>query len=143
MTMLDVSHYEHRRGQYLVLIDKAILQKRYRLAVQLANRCLINYYRIFLNSVQPRYKFRRQSAYVIALRLVRYFKKYSKRSSWFSRKDSLYNLLSVSFYLSHNLSSSGEHQHLMFDRVLAEYARNNSQAIAQNLVHYLSELKGK
>lgn len=142
MKPIDVSHYESRRGQYLVLIDRAILQKRYRLAVQLANRCLVNYYRLFLKSVQPRHSYKHRNAFEIALRVVRYFRKYSKRKSWFSRRDRLYSLLSVSFYLSQNLSRKGDQQLIPFDRVSAEYARNNSQAIAQSLVDYLSELKG-
>ena len=32
---------------------------------------------------------------------------------------------------------------LLFDRASAEYARNNTIAIAQKLVHYLNELKSK
>jgi hypothetical protein len=143
MNRSDIKSYERRRGQYILLIDKAILQKRYKLAVQLANRCLVNYYQIFLRSVQPRYRFRSKNSYLIALRIVKYFKKYSRRKSWFSSQERLFNVLSVSYYLTHYLSSKSEKTPLLFDRASAEYARNNTIAIAQKLVHYLNELKSK
>ena len=143
MHKLDLTFYEKRRGQYILLIDKAILHGRYRLAILLANRCLVSYYSLFLKSVHPRSKYRSKNTYLIALRIVKYFKKYSRRESWFSNHERLFNVLSVSYYISHYQSLKSDSHKLSFDRATAEYARNNSVAIAQKLMHYLNELKRK
>ena len=138
---LELSSYERRKGQYLHLIDKAINQKRYTLAVLLANRCLVNYYSMFLRYVYPSKNYKNRNTYQIALRIVRYFRK-SRRRSWFSSQDRQFNMLSASFYISQYLTGKSDSARNQMDRADAEYARNHSIAIAQKLISYLDDRFG-
>lgn len=141
MSRFDLTTYEKRGLQYVLLIDRAILHKRYKLAMQIANRYLVSYYQLFLSSVQPKYRFRSRNTYQVALRMVKYFKSYSRRKSWFSKQERLFSLLSVSFHLSHYLSPAMERSTILFDRASAEYARKNSVVIVKRLLNYLKEGK--
>lgn len=136
----DISSHEQMRAKYLVLIDNAILQRRYSLAIQLANRCLTKYYQLFLKSVQPKNRWAtlgRKNTYQMALRLIRYIRKYPHRKTWFHKQESQYNLVSASYYINLYNSMKQESDYPKLDRAVAVYARNHSLAIVHHIIKYL------
>ncbi len=127
-----------RLNKDLVRIDGAILAGRYNLAMKLAHRSLIQYYRQFIaeNGIpteQMQAENVRQMAIYISKYLLKYFRKYEIPHS--ERRLMFISLVSnVIFISTMNLTDSPDDA--AADKALATYARENVNSIITYLMKY-------
>ena len=126
-------------NKYLSRIDGAIAEGRYNLAVRLANRCLRQYYREFINTNNiPTEPMSVENVRLMALSIVRYLNSYFRKYEipYSERRLVFISLASnIIFLASVNMS---EERSYPTDKALATYARDNVSSIIGYLMRYFS-----
>lgn len=132
--MKTIQLSEVRLVKYSRLIDRAISEKRYGLATQMAYRCVLEYHRLFLRYSMPQSKSMTQNAFQLSVVTVKYLRTHGK---FFTRQSSrqLMKLLKTSYYLT-NLSKLKWGN---IDKTTAVFARDQSLAMARFLMSSTKE----
>lgn len=125
---------EVRLVKYSRLIDRAISEKRYSLATQMAYRCVLEYHRLFLRYSMPHSKSMTQNAFQLSVVTVKYLRTKSKYLSRHSPRQ-LLKLLKTSYYLT-NLTKTKWGK---IDKATAVFARDQSLAMARYLMTSVHE----
>jgi hypothetical protein len=124
-------------NRYLRRIDGAILAGRYSLALQLTNRCLMEYYRQFMKQHMP-FEPLHYDLNIMSLSVVRYMGRYFRKYRIPYKEQSLLLMTTVTNVLATTVRSlNRKNSSLMIDKAIAVYARNNVQRIVRFLSKYL------
>lgn len=135
--MKTLRYDEIRLVKYTKLIDKAILDHRYGIAIQLAHRCLLEYYRLFLRFLIPNSKYINKNAFQLSMDIVRYVRK----QKWtFFKSKQLFAMLTTSYHLTHWSRLKFADRELHTDHAMATFAREQVLAISKLLVGSIEEL---
>lgn len=136
--MKTIDYCEIRLVKYSSLIDRAILEKRYALATQLAYRCLLEYNRLFVRYCIPSSTSVRKNAFQLSVEVVRYVRINRK---YFRIRKSRYlmKMLSASYYLTNLSKLRYGARDIHVDLATAQYARDQSIAIAKFLMGSVRE----
>ncbi len=126
-------------NQYLARIDGAIAEGRYQLAVRLANRCLRQYYRAFMekNNI-PSEPMSAENIRMMALSICRYLNSYFRqREIPYSERRLIFISLASHFIFLASLPLANDETSTP-DRAMAMYARDNVNDIICYLSRYFS-----
>ena len=118
-------------NRYLKRIDGAILNRRYALALGLANRCLTEYYRDFLKYTMKYEVIHTNNINQMAIFIYRYILKYFKSNNI---PYSATRLLCITVATNVLFVSSTTNSYI--DRAVATYARDNVNSIVRFLSRY-------
>lgn len=119
-------------NRYLKRIDGAINNRRYSLALGLANRCLKEYYRHFLKNTVNYDTKSKDSMNQMAMQIYRYIVKYFKANNIPYSATRLLFITIATNALFLAMSSSS----YMVDKSVAMYARDNVNSIVRFLLRY-------
>lgn len=134
--MKTLRYDEIRLVKYTKLIDKAILDHRYGIAVQLAHRCLLEYYRLFLRFLIPNSRYLNKNAFQLSMDIVRYV----RNQKWtFFKSKQLFAMLTTSYRLTRWYGLKIADRELHTDLAMATFAREQVLAISKLLVGTIEE----
>ncbi len=129
---------EVRLVKYSRLIDRAISEKRYGLATQMAYRCVLEYHRLFLRYSAPHSKSMTENAFQLSVVTVKYLRTQGRFLSRHSSRQ-LLKLLSTSYYLTNLSKLKWGERDTHIDKATAVLARDQSLAMAKFLMSSVRE----
>lgn len=129
----QTSYYKRldKLNRYLKRVDGAINSRKYALAMGLANRCLMEYYRDFMKYTMKYEAIHTNNINQMAIYIYRYILKYFRSNNIPYSATRLLYITMVTNVLFVTMSTNS-----YIDRALATYARDNVNSIVRFLARY-------